>query len=339
MSFEPKISIISPSFNCVALVRHSIESVLAQGYSNIEHIIVDGASTDGTVEVLKSYPHLRWISEPDKGEAEALNKALRMVTGDIVTWLNVDDQYVGSDIYRCVVQRFHENPACDMVYGKGISVDSTPKVLWYRRPFIDLTVANLMRWFANPNLFQPAMFYRRRLVDTVGAFRENLHYGIDYEYWLRTASLGFRASFVDTVFAQATLVREGAKSQGSFEDQHLCWMEIAREYERYLSPEERLSYWRDFWFFRIRPPVEYTHELKTPAEPVELHGFIIAALELGHLPLAIQGIERLGAVAPELPETYFLLSEILQRTGNQETAAQAFQHAVGLTHKAASAQS
>lgn len=328
----PKISIISPSFNCVSLVRHCIESVLAQRYESIEHIVVDGASTDGTVDVLRSYPHLKWISEPDKGEAEALNKALKMVTGDIVTWLNVDDQYVGTDVYHTVERCFREHPDCGMVYGKGISVDSAPKVLWYRRPFIELTLPNVMRWFHNPNLFQPAMFYRRGLVETAGAFRENLHYGIDYEYWLRTAALGFRAHFVDTIFAQATLVREGAKSQGSWEDQHLCWMEIAREYEHHLTPEQRLSYWRDYWFFRIRPPCDYKHELRAPEDATELHAFVIAALELGHLPLAIQGIEKLGQVAPQLPETYVLLSEILHHAGNPEQSAQALRQALELTH-------
>jgi glycosyltransferase involved in cell wall biosynthesis len=87
MSQAKKISIITPSYNCANYIRHCIESVLSQNYENFEHIIVDGASQDGTVDILQEYPHLKWISEPDKGEAEALNKALRMVTGDIIGWL------------------------------------------------------------------------------------------------------------------------------------------------------------------------------------------------------------------------------------------------------------
>ena len=87
----PVISVITPSLNCAAYIRECIESVLAQDYRNFEHVIIDAASTDETVDILKAYPHLKWISEPDRGEADALNKALRMARGDIIGWLNTDD--------------------------------------------------------------------------------------------------------------------------------------------------------------------------------------------------------------------------------------------------------
>ena len=333
MSALPKISIISPSFNCVGLIKRCIESVRAQGYPNFEHIIVDGASTDGTVEVLKLYPHLRWISEPDKGEAEALNKALRMVSGDIVNWLNVDDSYAADTVFSKVVDAAAANPDRDIFYGKGISVNEQGEVLWYRRPIIELTLPLLLRWFANPNLFQPTMFYRRRVTDSVGFFREDLHYGIDYEYWLRVAAKGYRSHFIEQVLATATLVRDGAKSGAPYEDQHLAWVDIAKPYIDALPPAEQINYWRDFYFYRIRPPVEYKHELTLPDTEFGLHGFLIAAFELGHIPLAAVAIERLTATAPQTPETYFLLSEVLHATQSTELAAQAAAHGLGLNRR------
>ena len=325
-----KISVISPSFNCAALVRRCIESVRAQNYSNFEHIIVDGASTDGTVEILKEYPHLRYISEPDKGEAEALNKALRMVSGDIVNWLNVDDTYLGENVFSLIVDAAAENSNRDVFYGKGLSVNEVGEVLWYRRPFVDLTLPALMRWFANPNLFQPAMFYRRAVVENVGFFREDLHYGIDYDYWLRVAAKGHKSFFIERVLALATLVREGAKSGAPYEDQHLAWMEIARPFEEQLSYSERVNYWKDFYFYRIRPPVHYNHEFVVPESEAELHGFTVAALELGHLPLAAQGVERLSANFSTSPDAYWLLSEVLHQTGNTPLSVSAREHGVAL---------
>ena len=91
MKETPKISVVTPTLNCGQFIRDCIESVLAQNYENFEHIIVDGGSADGTVDVLREYPHLTWVSEPDDGEVFALNKALKIASGDIIGWLNADD--------------------------------------------------------------------------------------------------------------------------------------------------------------------------------------------------------------------------------------------------------
>ena len=88
-----KISILTPSYNSGKYIERAIESVVDQGYDNWEHIIVDGGSTDGTAVILKKYPHLKWISEPDKGQSDAMNKAFEMSNGDIIGYLNADDWY------------------------------------------------------------------------------------------------------------------------------------------------------------------------------------------------------------------------------------------------------
>ena len=90
----PKISIVTPSYNSAKFIEDCIQSVLKQNYPNFEHIVIDGGSTDGTVEILKQYPHLKWISEPDEGQSDALNKGFKMAEGDILGWLNADDVYL-----------------------------------------------------------------------------------------------------------------------------------------------------------------------------------------------------------------------------------------------------
>src|SRR6266481_7579947 len=111
---SPKISIVTPTFNQAAFIEEALLSVKEQHYENVEHIVIDGASTDGTVELLRRYcgqpgwEHLRWISEPDRGQSDALNKGCQLITGDIVGWLNSDDRYRP----RCfaeVVEAFNKN--------------------------------------------------------------------------------------------------------------------------------------------------------------------------------------------------------------------------------------
>ena len=308
---------------------------MAQNYPNFEHIVVDGASTDGTVDILKQYPHVRWVSEKDSGEAEALNKALRMVTGDIVSWLNVDDLYFDDTVLRTVIAAAGEHPQHGVFYGKGMAVNEECEVLWYRRPILTLDLPTLMRWFVPFNIFQPAMFYRREVLQDFGSFREDLHYAIDYDMWLRVAARGHTSFFIDRFLALATLVREGAKSGGSWEDQHLTWMEVSKPFQRFLSAAERVNYWKEFYFYMLRPPVTYTKALSVPEDEHELHGFAIAALECSHMPFAVQAVERLTALFPQSPDVYWILSEVLNKSGNHPLAVQAMKQGSDLSKAAA----
>ncbi len=119
----PKISIVTPSFNSAQFIRDAIESVLKQNYPNFEHIIIDGGSTDGTIEILKKYPHLKWISEPDKGQSDALNKGFKLSSGDWILWLNSDDRLADNSInvYIKHIKKYHNY---DMFYGHTNFIDS-----------------------------------------------------------------------------------------------------------------------------------------------------------------------------------------------------------------------
>jgi len=133
-----KISIVTPSFDQAQFIEECLESVQSQGYARVEHIVTDGVSTDGTVELLKRYSreasheHIRWASEPDQGQSDALNKGFRMATGDVVGWLNTDDRY-RPGCFRAVVDAFEKNPDVDVLYGDYTWIDESGRVLKIRR--------------------------------------------------------------------------------------------------------------------------------------------------------------------------------------------------------------
>ena len=124
-SFLPstlKFSVITPSFNNAQYIEQTIKSVLEQNYPNFEHIVIDGGSTDGTVEILKKHSHLKWVSEKDEGQADALNKGFRMATGDIIAWINSDDWYE-PNIFGNIAEWFERNPDKNIVMGDCNLID------------------------------------------------------------------------------------------------------------------------------------------------------------------------------------------------------------------------
>jgi glycosyltransferase involved in cell wall biosynthesis len=181
-----KISIITPSFNQAQYLEDTIQSVLKQKYKNYEHIIVDGASTDGTIEILKRYPHLKWISEKDSGQSEALNKGLRMATGDIIGIINSDDYY-SRNAFNWVLRAVSLNKDARVFLGNCKFIYEGT-----RRNFVinnkDLTFDDVIRyWDTWIPPTQPAIFFMRELIDEFGYFDCSLDKAMDYDLWLRFA--------------------------------------------------------------------------------------------------------------------------------------------------------
>lgn len=203
MSTTPKLSIVTPSFNQAHFIEETLRSVSSQRYPFLEHIVVDGVSTDQTVEILKRFSgtpgweHLRWISEPDRGQSDAINKGFRMATGDIIGWLNSDDLYEANSFAR-VSKAFEENPLVDFIYGDYLIIDEAGKTLISKKE-IDFDWEIMLcglNYIAQPNVF-----FRSRVFKELGYLDESLHYVMDYEFWLRAATRGFRFQHVPSAFA------------------------------------------------------------------------------------------------------------------------------------------
>lgn len=278
----PMISIVTPVYNAGDLIATCIESVLAQGYPNFEHIIVDGASDDGTVEVLKQYPHLKWISEPDNGEAEALNKALRMAKGDYIGWLNADDSYAEGALLK-VGAVLKANPKYHLVYGKAVFIDEDGYPTNWVVPYAPLNMVTLARWF-RLNLFQPSIFFSRQLYQDVGPYREDLEYGVDYEYWFRIAAKGYGYHYIDDVLSKAMIYRSGGKTEAAYTVKAAEWLDICKSYLPLLSTGEQIYFWKDFYDFRLRMHNHAFYfdkaEIELPQSDEAVSGLMLALQEL-----------------------------------------------------------
>lgn len=193
----PLVSVLTPSFNQVRWLPDNLRSVQLQSYPNIEHVVMDGGSTDGSVGLLESAPgRVVWRSEPDAGQSAALNKAFSASRGEIIGWLNSDDAYFSRTVVERVVAYFEQHPEVDLVYGHSAYVNSNGLVLHL------MWVPAFGRWWFRRQDFisQPTVFLRRRAIE--GAFvDESFHFTMDYERWLRLLEKGCSFRRIDQVLA------------------------------------------------------------------------------------------------------------------------------------------
>lgn len=179
-----KISVVTVSFNQAEFIRQNIESVLNQNYPNFEHIIVDGGSTDGTIEILKEYPHLKWTSERDNGQSDGLNKGFKRATGDIIAWINSDDMLASNSLIK-INSFFENNPDKYVVTGNQIIIDREDRPL--RRVKAEkFTYNHLLN--ERSSVIQNATFFRRSVLLDVGYLNESFHYTMDHELFVRIAA-------------------------------------------------------------------------------------------------------------------------------------------------------
>lgn len=177
-----KFSIITPSYNQGLYIKDTIESVINQNYSNYEHIVVDGGSTDNTIEILKNYPHLNWSSEKDKGAADAINKGFRIANGDIVAWINSDDYYT-ENIFTKVNNYFTENENISFLYGN--SIVSLPKKNQLIEEKTAPQNADTLIHKTADIVRQPCTFFKRSLLNEIGLLDESLKLVFDYDLFIR----------------------------------------------------------------------------------------------------------------------------------------------------------
>jgi glycosyltransferase involved in cell wall biosynthesis len=177
------ISIVTPSFNEGPFIAETLDSVVGQDYKNIEYIVIDGASTDRSVEIIGRYAERLsyWESTPDRGQSHAINKGFEHAHGPILTWLNAGDYYLPGAL-ASVADCFRAHPEADLVYGNFVYVDRRGGVVRRRNVFRHLSYDTLL---FHDYLGQPAVFFRRSLLDKVGPVDEGLHYHMDWDLFLR----------------------------------------------------------------------------------------------------------------------------------------------------------
>lgn len=198
------MSIVTPSFNQRDFIQGTLESVRLQNYANTEHLVIDGGSTDGTVQYLESlsgkpgWEHLCWVSEPDNGQSDALNKGFRRASGEIVGWLNSDDLY-RPGCFEKVLNAFSEHPEVDVFYGDYTWIDEEGRLLQVRREIgFNAFVLLYHRTLCVPS---PSSFFRRRIFEQNNFIDIDYHYSMDWEFFVRLVVRGYQLQHLPELLA------------------------------------------------------------------------------------------------------------------------------------------
>jgi glycosyltransferase involved in cell wall biosynthesis len=227
---DPKISIVTPSFNQARYIEQTLRSVLEQHYPNVEHIVFDGGSKDGTLDILRSYEShgVRWTSEKDKGQSDAINKGFRAATGDIIGWINSDDWYARG-AFRTVLDYFREHPEAQWVYGNNFFTDPAGRVI---RRFRAAPYSWKRLLYTRLLIPQPGIFLRRRVLDECGLLDVEMDAVMDYEWWLRIAQK-HEPHFIDRFLAYFRIHDTSKTGHGSAKWNELWWREHSQTMHRF----------------------------------------------------------------------------------------------------------
>ncbi len=209
----PLVSIITPSYNQGQYIEETIKSVLSQDYPNIEYIVMDGGSTDNTLNILRKYSNrIKWISEPDNGQSDAINKGFKMSRGEIIAWLNSDDTYCPGAI-KGGVESFIKNSDIAMTYGDGYEVDDRCNVIIkfpYSQKFDFWKLIYVLDY-----ILQPTVFMKRKAVFEVGLLDTSMSWCFDWDLWIKLGKK-HRILYVPKLVANARVYSTTKTSSGGF---------------------------------------------------------------------------------------------------------------------------
>jgi glycosyltransferase involved in cell wall biosynthesis len=233
----PRITVVTPSLDQAAYLEQTIRSVLLQGYPNLEYIVVDGGSRDGSVEIIRRYePWLaQWVSEPDRGQAHAINKGFLRSTGDILAWLNSDDFYAPSAL--AIAGRHLARGGCAALVGHCLRIHSSGTPPWLLRGRY-AGRRRLLAFWKGYEMHQPSIFWTRQAYEKTGLLDEELHDILDFDYWVR---LSQHCDFenVDAVLS-CTNYHAAAKTGDDYERYH---RELWRRRRAYAGSPLRPLFW------------------------------------------------------------------------------------------------
>ena len=235
-----RISVITPSYNQVAYLEKTIQSIISQKYEDLEYILIDGGSDDGSLEIIEKYKeHFAfWISEKDEGQSHAINKGFGKATGDIITWINSDDQLVLNALHRIATEfEKDKNKEIFVIHGKTILFGENRQDKEFGASSIDF----LERSLAGLPFPQPSSFFRKELIDKYGNLKRKFHFGMDYEFFV-PVFLNEKSIYVDEIFSKY-LYHTNSKSltqqNGFAKDYAKVFSKILRSFDKSAFPNHR----------------------------------------------------------------------------------------------------
>jgi glycosyltransferase involved in cell wall biosynthesis len=210
----PRVSLITPSYNSAGYLRAAIDSVLGQDYPHVDYLVMDGGSTDGTVALLREYgDKVRWVSQKDKGQADAIARGFQQTSGSILGWLNADD-VLKPEAVRVAVEAFLANPEAALIYGEADFIDQTGDVIapcTVVEPFVRQRLIDYGDY-----IIQPAAFFSRAAYDSVGGLDTSLHWAMDWDLWIRLAQ-SHEFVYVENVLASYRWLGSNKTAMGGFD--------------------------------------------------------------------------------------------------------------------------
>lgn len=191
---KPRFSVVTPSWNQARYLRVNIESVLAQDYPHVEHIVMDNASDDGSVDVLNAFPSVQWKSEPDKGQSDAINKAIQASSHEWIVWVNSDDA-LQPDALHTIARYIEHHPDACVIYSNICFVDAEGQPIETLSPNYS-PWKMLHWWWGSVRLWQPGTIFRREVFDRFGPLVTNYHFSMDFDFYLKAQS-GYAFHYLD----------------------------------------------------------------------------------------------------------------------------------------------
>ncbi|WP_291723331.1 glycosyltransferase family 2 protein [Bernardetia sp.] len=251
-----RISVITPSYNQAIYLEKTIQSVISQGYDDLEYILIDGGSTDGSLEIIKKYEgyFTFWVSEKDNGQSHAINKGFEKATGDIITWLNSDDQLMPNAL-NSIAKEFEKdtNKEVFVVHGKTILFGENMQDKEFgasQTDFVERSLAGLP-------FPQPSSFFRKELIENYGFLKQDFHFGMDYEFFV-PVFLNEKSIYVDDIFSKYLYHTESkslTQQSGFARDYAKVFSKVLRSFEQSNAPNHReivkqtISKFRELGFY------------------------------------------------------------------------------------------